>query len=133
MTLFQLFISGYTTVNGIQRIRCTGINPFRGKCRITFLNYGMVFTVGKTALIRVDSNELYNNMYDYRLILPIDGNQGISTSKSGFYWESDLVSPTITIDIVEANEPAGSPTPIPATTFAMGFFSFDIEELEQRK
>lgn len=132
MTLFQLFISGYTNVGGVQRIRATGVNPFRGRCRITFTNYGVFFSVSKQALLRVDSDELYNNNYDFKLIVPLDGSSGISASKNSFYWESDLVSPTITIDIVEANQPPGSSTPVPSTTFVQGYFSFDIEELDKK-
>lgn len=132
MTLFQLFVSGYTTVGGVQRIRATGNNPFRGRCKITFLNYGVFFSVAKQCLIRVDSDELYNNNYDFKLIVPLDGSSGISVSKNSFYWESDLVSPTITIDLVEADQPPNSATPIPSTTFVQGYFSFDIEELDKK-
>lgn len=132
MVLFQIFINGYTDVNGVQRIRGSSINPFRGKCRIRFINYNLYFTVGKAALLRVDSEELYgNDMYKFNIIVPLDSQLGIGMSKTGYHWETYLTSSTITIDLCELNQPAGSSTPIPNTTFSQGLFSFEIEELEK--
>lgn len=131
MVLFQIFMNGYTSVNGVNRIRGTATHPFNGKVRITFTNYNFYFSVTKVALLRVDSEELYgNDTYKFNIILPLDSSTGIGLSKTGYFWDCYLTSPTITIDICELDQAPGSLTPIPGTTFNQGLLTFDIEELE---
>ena len=131
MVLFQIFMNGYTSVNGVNRIRGTSISPFTGKCRITFNNYNLYFSTGKTALLRVDSEELYgNDTNKFNIIVPLDSSLGIGLSKNGYYWDTYLTQPQITIDICELDQPAGSANPIPSTIFNQGLFTFNIEELE---
>lgn len=131
MVLFQIFMNGYTTINGVNRIQGTAINPFRGKCRIRFINYNFYFTTAKAALLRVDSDELYAGNYDFKIIVPLDSSLGIGLSKDGYWWDTYLTSPTITLDVLELNQEPNSSTPIPSTAFSQGLFSFDIEELEK--
>lgn len=130
MVLFQIFLNGYTTVNGVNRITGTSLCPFQGKCRIRFINYNFYFSTGKSALLRIDSDELYANNYDFKIIVPLDSSLGIGLSKDGYYWDTYLTSPQITIDVCELNQPPGSATPVPATVFNQALFTFDIEQLE---